>query len=329
MNTTHSITDGHKKNVIIFGMWARLFVVSVFAIYAYQVLGLVAAELSSDIHWLENASETLRVSLLGKVLFWVAGALLWWRAVKLFVFLGVPFPLGIQTSWGREDYGIKGRVVQLVHIGDYDVYRKPYEGKFWYGAVFRSHPKSDKLVRTRLEHLVLKFPFCSVTLIVGEGRFMIRRKTHEERATIHRQKGDRYNKTRESMPSEKFRKQVVNNLKEMHRSLRTVQEYFVERRLIEAIAAEEDKKENGDLSNEEKEAIYSIGRKLSSSGQKSTDYITEAGREILLRLRRRGLIKRVNGPVTFAGEGEGYGDVEITDEGREMFEEVRKDYEVN
>ena len=66
------------------------------------------------------------------------------------------------------------------------VYVDDYSGKFYYGAVFRAHPNSDKLMRSRLELLVLFIPLLDLTLIVQESRVYIRKWNHESRVKIYR-----------------------------------------------------------------------------------------------------------------------------------------------
>ena len=59
--------------------------------------------------------------------------LLWWRAIKVLVLHGAPFPFGVSMAMGREDGGIKGRLVTLAHVGDDDVHGGGVRGKFWFG----------------------------------------------------------------------------------------------------------------------------------------------------------------------------------------------------
>ena len=81
-------------------------------------------------------------------------------------------PFGMTLSDGRENDGRSGRLVSRAFIGDLDVYKDDYRGRFFYGAIFRSHPSSDKIMRSRLEIAGASFaPRCLSRLCKRAGSF--------------------------------------------------------------------------------------------------------------------------------------------------------------
>lgn len=69
------------------------------------------------------------------------------------------------------------------HIGDVDLLGKSGDSPFyfWFGAVFRKHPGSDKLMRGRLQYLTLAI-WPGWTFRIMESRMRFLRATHWERA---------------------------------------------------------------------------------------------------------------------------------------------------
>ena len=192
--------------------WIWLLAVSVIAVGAYSVtagflrdalLGLAPSTLTNapDLReWVWTATN------------YILGALVWWRAVKVVVLHGSPIPFGIKLSDGRENNGKSGRLVSRAFIGDLDVYRGDYHGRFLYGGIFRSHPSSDKIMRSRLELLVLALPI-GASLIVQESRLFLSMSDHERRARLFRRVFDKYGRKSESMSSDRFRNEVVRHLR--------------------------------------------------------------------------------------------------------------------
>ena len=115
----------------------------------------------------------------------------------------------------------------VVEIGDDDVYRGNYDGQFWYGAVFRAHPSSDKLMRSRLEFLAMALPF-GWTLSVHESRLFLQQTGHESRARRYRLVADKYGRKNESMSADRFRNEVV-------RHMRYIGNYFDRRSRVKRI----------------------------------------------------------------------------------------------
>ena len=329
-------------------MWVRFLLVTAGALWAYYELVGVATSLVPELSWLGKGKSYLTETYIGSALIVIGGTLFWWRAIKVFVFLGSPLPFGITVTHGWQDSGTKGRIAHMLHIGDMDVYDKnPYAGKFWYGAVYRAHPGSDKLMRARLEFLALGF-WGNRTILVFEGRFLFAKKTHEERARMYRLSFDRYSKS-----PDQFQKKVSDSLSVLNESLQSVKAYIAERRVIEAVeaerAGENDSAEtvHGKLSQEEKDLLFSLGQKLEpnplkglgtqlpsttspvsapanqpdSPDKKSVEYFGEAGDALLIKLRRYGLISRLEGHIQFFGsEGSGYCQIELSEKGVEVYE---------
>ena len=141
----------------------------------------------------------------------LVGVLLWWRVVKTVVLQGSPFAFGMDVLAGRQEDGRRGRPATRIVIGDIDVYRNTYTGQFWYGAVFRAHPASDKLVRSRLELLLLALPF-GFTLAIHESRVLLLRSGHRGRAEQFRRLSDHYAGKMENMPPDRFRKSLADGV---------------------------------------------------------------------------------------------------------------------
>ena len=189
--------------------WIWLLLVTAGSIWIYlQIAGTIwtlipgMAELASV-----EKKGTVR-DWLEPVVLGLAGLLYWWRVVKVVVLQGSPFAFGMQVAPGRHDDGRRGRPATYSFIGDIDVYSSPYTGNFWFGAVFRAHPGSDKLMRSRLELLVVALP-CSLTLTVHESRVFVSRGSHEDRARRFRHVSDNYASKVERMSSDRFQKELA------------------------------------------------------------------------------------------------------------------------
>lgn len=178
--------------------WIWLALVSAGTLFVYkEIAGLAGMILSSVLGLGAPPGETAAFGLdvapwLEQAILYVAGILIWWRVTKVVVLHGAPLSLGMKIASGRQDEGKTGRLATLVHIGDHDVYGDNYDGKFYYGAVFRAHPNSDKLMRSRVELLVLYIPILGSTLSVHESRIFIRKRDHEGRGKIFRLVSDQY-----------------------------------------------------------------------------------------------------------------------------------------
>ena len=146
-------------------------------------------------------------------------ALIWWRVVKVVVLQGAPFLVGPSDRiGGREDKGESGRPVFMSFIGNLEVNMNDisadYKGSFLFGCIIRSHARSDKLVRARLEFLILALPF-NGRLTVHNSRFSFKREDHKHRARRFRQIHDNYSATRMPMSEGHFRQRVTQALDEL------------------------------------------------------------------------------------------------------------------
>ena len=110
----------------------------------------------------------------------VGGVLFCWRAVKVFVLHGAPLSFGKRVEAGRENNVAGGRLVTSVSIGHTTI-SQYYSGEFWFGVIFRAHPTSDKLMRTRLEILIAALPF-GRSLVISESRLFLPKHSHLQRA---------------------------------------------------------------------------------------------------------------------------------------------------
>ena len=161
--------------------------------------------------------------MLRQVLF----VLLWWRAVKVFVLHGSPFHIGLTISKGRENKNQTGGLTHHIWIGDPNVYINEYKGQFWYGAVFKAHPNSDKLMRSRLKLLVIALPF-GYTLVIQESRVYLKKDSHEGRAKRYRLVADEHSSTRDHTTPDRFRTEAL-------RQLRYIGQYFEEEKRVKRI----------------------------------------------------------------------------------------------
>lgn len=162
-------------------LWFRFVLITIVAVVFYiQALDLAQA-LLSDFPNLRMAMDSKADFWIGLLLLTLGGLLFWWRMVKVVVLMGSPIPFGMDISFGRHKEDARGRSTTLVHIGDYSRGERCFDGLFLYGAIFRAHPNSDKLVRSRLQWLMLHLTDNLVFAVV-EGRFFLRKRNHSERA---------------------------------------------------------------------------------------------------------------------------------------------------
>ena len=212
--------EDHQNGLMVYMLlWARLFFVSAAAWWIYTTLvgaltGLalsmlgVTGEMTSEFRNLVVLDLGYWQIVWPQMLKFLGFALLWWRAIKVLVLHGSPFTFGVTMTMGRENAGVSGRLVTFGHIGDTHVHRNGYTGKFWFGFIARSHPTSDKLVRSRVELLTMAF-WGGWTFLVQEGKFFWFRQTHEDRAGKYRFVSDSYSKRNENMPPDRYRQKMV------------------------------------------------------------------------------------------------------------------------
>lgn len=142
----------------------------------------------------------------------IAGVLFCWRVVKVVVLHGSPLPWGLKLSSGRENGGVSGRRVHMASIES--------DGKIWFGAVMRAHPASDKLMRTRLEFLVVALPF-GRGLMVSESRVhWLSEAEKDKRHQYFLGTAGKYWKPSESKSADQFRRDVARHLNEIAKHFR-------------------------------------------------------------------------------------------------------------
>ena len=205
-----TLRDNGTLSYLWFGIWLALVTGASIEIYL-ELAGLLWS-VAISINGLENFVQSTRGTWKESIVLVLGGVLFWWRVVKVVVLHGSPIPFGLKNIPGRQDSGRSGRPVVSGLIGDMDVYQNSYTGKFWFGAVFRYHPSSDKLMRTRLELLVAYLPF-GMTFVVHESRLFLAKDDHEGRARRFRLVRDKYGATREQITEDRFRRDVSQSLK--------------------------------------------------------------------------------------------------------------------
>lgn len=149
--------------------------------------------------WAKMPSWSVHIATL--ILF----VLLWWRVVKVLILHGVPFTFGMKVETGRQDNnGTGGRLATLAYIGDKNVYAsdsKVEEHGFWFGATFRAHATSDKLIRSRLQFLIFALPR-EWSVLIHESRVYVKKMNHVDRAKCFRIWSDKYKFTRKMAPKD-------------------------------------------------------------------------------------------------------------------------------
>lgn len=206
-----ALSDDMKGRLAYGWLWLWFAIVGSASVWCYVQL----VELISVVVWelpvssaLENAADEVVLTAL-KV---VTGVLFCWRVVKVVVLHGSPMPWGLTLSSGRENGGVSGRQVHMASIEG--------SGKVWFGAVMRAHPASDKLMRTRLEFLILALPL-GRGLMVSESRIhWISASDEDERHQYFVRTAGKYWKPSESKSPAQFRRDVAAHLNEIAKPFR-------------------------------------------------------------------------------------------------------------
>ena len=152
--------------------------VSCVSLILYWNIASLVPKAIAELHGVNSAYDAIRCSWLSWVFHPLVAALFCWRIVKTVVLQGAPIPALIDFRSGRENGEAGGRPVRVGWIGRLDT-----TGEFWFGVVTKSHPSSDKLMRSRLEFLMVAIPFWR-TLVVGGGRFYFRLMDHVQRHAV-------------------------------------------------------------------------------------------------------------------------------------------------
>ena len=144
--------------------WIWLVLVSLMAFGVYWLF-LDLIQIMHPLPGMAEVAEELKSKPISAcVLKAVAGALFWWRVVKVVVLLGSPFRLGLQVRHLRQNGAANGRVVTVAFVDC------PTGPAIRLGVVARSHPTSDKIVRSRVEMLIMVLP-CDWAFVVQNSRF--------------------------------------------------------------------------------------------------------------------------------------------------------------
>ena len=198
-----------RKDYAKFGLWF-VFVTVVFISGYWWAVYPVWSALATKLLGIDPVSMGLPKTLVEFALPSIAGVLLWWRTVKVFVLHGAPFCVGLTLSDGRQDDGKTGRRVVCPHIGD----PRDHEGSpglLMFGVLI-AHASSDKLVRYRLDTLSLAMPR-NRSLLIRDSRFFWQETTALQRATQYKGVTDRYYRKVAITSEEMFRSTVVQGMR--------------------------------------------------------------------------------------------------------------------
>ena len=203
----------NAKWYLIYGwLWIWLLLVSAISVFVFKEAFGIAVIALADVPGLSNAMDAKAASWLASFLVILGGLLFWWRMVKVLVFHGAPFTFGMQVVDGRQNSGTGGRRATMVFVGDYDAYSQSYDSVFLLGVVFRAHPSSDKLMRSRMELLIAALPF-EHSLVIAESRLWVFKEAHGERAIHYRKHADNYTETVARNTPDSFRRDVAESAK--------------------------------------------------------------------------------------------------------------------
>ena len=208
--------------------WIWFALVSAGTLFVYNQVAGLAALIVSDLSGLSVITAHPSAPWLQTAALYIAGVLFWWRVIKVMALHGAPLSLGMEIMPGRQDEGKSGRLATHAQIGDSNVYGNAYSGSFYYGAVFRAHPTSDKLMRSRLEFLVMFIPLLGVTLKIHESRVFIRKEDHKTRGQSYRLISDRYSKVVDSTTPASFRSEVT-------KGVQTISQYYKDQKNVTRI----------------------------------------------------------------------------------------------
>ena len=170
------MTKKTKNRLAYAWLWIWLLIVTAATVYIYREIFDSTVAVISEFSILLNALEVRGASWITTILIPVGGVFFCWRAVKVLVLHGAPLNLGMQITSGRQDNASAGRMVTLVWIGD-EYISENNLGEFWFVVVFSAHPRSDKLMRTRLEVLAAALPFRR-SLVISESRISLTERCH-------------------------------------------------------------------------------------------------------------------------------------------------------
>ena len=159
---------------------------------------------------IHSATELGLPSLVGLSIKIVFLSLILWRIVKVVVFQGSPIPWFLNIMEGRQDQGKTGKLMTITHIGNINA--SSSDPNLLFGAIFRAHPNSDKLIRARLEFLMITFPM-DVVLAIHESKFYIKTIRHKERVDYFGRCAFQYLKSTETTSPDRFRSEMVKQVR--------------------------------------------------------------------------------------------------------------------
>ena len=140
----------------------------------------------------------------------VAGILFWWRVIKVVVLHGSPLPWGLTIVHGRSKRD--SAIGAYTYIGDIEPETvQAGQGFLLFSAMFRNHPNSSKLMRSRLNALMVTLPL-DLTMFVIESKIRFRVFSHRHRAGIVRRWANVYDLSVETMSEDEFRRVVIEKL---------------------------------------------------------------------------------------------------------------------
>ena len=173
------MTKNTKNRIAYVWLWIWLLIVTAAAACFYIEIFDSTVAVIAEFPIVLSAFEVKGDSWVTTFLKLVGGVLFCWRAVKVFVLHGVPLRFGKHLRVGSENNVASGRLVTSVSIGDSSQGQVLNQGLL-FGVIFRAHPTSDKLMRTRLEMLIAALPL-GRSLVIEESRISLPKYGKQER----------------------------------------------------------------------------------------------------------------------------------------------------
>ena len=204
---------------VYFGLWLRLVTVTAVSAWLYyEIVSFMGTRYIPGIFeyfGLEKTTEHWLVFVLVASLY----VLFCWRAIKVVVLLGSPFRFGMDRFTGTEFKGASGRPVYLVSIGE-----ESSSSGFYFGAIFKAHQKSDKLLRSRTETIILYIPIVGSTLLFLSGNLYWEKWNHSERSVFFTKQRAKYFETKRlGSEPEDLSKKTTAELAKISSSLYAIQ----------------------------------------------------------------------------------------------------------
>ena len=150
--------------------------------FVLRILGL------DDLPESATAWDVIIIEYLAPLVF---GVLVWWRAVKVLVLHGCPFTVAHDITGSEptldapvstrkvKAFAIWGKAVQTESLHHPGMDRAVKHAVVHFIVVLRAHPSSDKLVRYRMEYLLVGLPW-QTALQIEESRWTLSRMPHRD-----------------------------------------------------------------------------------------------------------------------------------------------------